>query len=168
MTLVQTFIYDNVNQRLKVSMMCIDINGFFSSIPATWLVEELNHIEVSTVICRWLFSFLTDCQVSIVFNNQTSPMFACTDKGVAQRSSLSPLLSTFWVQTFLKEVPQPNMCNIMFIDDLAMIVANRAWEDNIKDLHSWVKDVKAKNQERKLSFAMKKSKLIHFNKGQLD
>ena len=56
----------------------------------------------------------------------------------------------------------------MFINDLAMIMANRAWEDNVKDLHSWVKDVKAKNQERKLSFVMEKSKLIHFNRGQLD
>ena len=60
------------------------------------------------------------------------------------------------------------MCDIMFIDDLAMIVANRSWEDNVKDLHSWVKDIKVKNQKRELSFAMEKRELIHFNKGQLD
>ena len=69
MTLAQTFIYDNINWRLKVSMMCMDIDGFFSSIPITWMVKELNCIDVSTGICRWLFSFLTDHQVSIAFNN---------------------------------------------------------------------------------------------------
>jgi len=77
--------------------------GFFDNINIDQAIAIFLNLGFPLPLCRWIKSFLSNCQIRLSFNDYLSDPFPL-DHGTPQGSPLSPILSAIFTSPILKLV----------------------------------------------------------------
>ena len=100
------------------STLPFDISGFFDNININRAIAIFLNLGFPPSLCKWIKSFLSNCQIHLSFNDYLSDPFPL-DHGTPQGSPLSPILSAIFTSPILKIVNASwSQCSLqMYIDN---------------------------------------------------
>ena len=144
---------------LKASTLLLDDKGGFDNVNPTKLAQILRRAGIPRHLRAWVTSFLTERQVSLVF--QGGPRdFLSVFMGTPQGSPLSPLLFLIYVSSFHEE--RVGGVVFSYVDDFAITVFSRSYYTNARRLERWATLLVEKAASLRLSFSLPKPELIHW------
>jgi len=146
-----------------VILLSLDISEAFLRV----LQERLTHImkrkRVSRWLINWTFFFMLNWKIILVFDNQKSRILNISVR-ISQDSFLSSILFLFYNTELLEicNLTKVEVNNLIFIDDVNMLVYKLITEENCKQLKAvhnkyllWVKKYRT-------LFISEKYILMHF------
>ncbi len=101
-----------------VRILFVDFNSTFNTIIPTLLQTKLIQLSVSSSICQWITSFLTDRQQLVRLGKSTSNSRS-TNTGGLQGCVLSPLLFSLYTNDCTSKDPSVKL--LKFADDTTLI-----------------------------------------------
>ncbi|QRW01164.1 Reverse transcriptase [Ceratobasidium sp. AG-Ba] len=147
----------------KVSLLTLDIKGYFNNISHPLLLYILSRLGFSSPIVNWLCSFFSDRTVQIWIDSFLSDPSPIALVGVPQGSPLSPILSALYSLPLLLHMEQ--VCNVEikgYVDDSMILAHSESFETNRDVIKSAVHTAWEILRRLGLSFEIEKCDLIHF------
>src|SRR5205807_7119897 len=110
-------------------------------------------------LITWIRSFLSQRSYRLLF--QGSPRtFSPVSVGMPHGSPVSPLLFVIYVSSL--HIPLVRGLVLSYVDDFSLTVSSRSYRTNIRLLQAAFLAIRSKAQERKVSFSIAKTELIHW------
>ena len=147
------------------SVLALDASGAFDRVLKERLTWALRQKGLPRAVCNWVFSFMSDRQTTLMFDEQESPASPVAT-GIPQGSPLSPILFLFYNAELLERCanPQGGVGCVGFVDDITLIAWGESTEDNCRRLTEahiqcdwWARRYGAR-------FAPEKYELMHFTR----
>src|SRR5205807_2615223 len=144
---------------LKVSSLFLDIKGGFDNVDSSVLTSFLSSKGTPGYLVAWIRSFLSQrsCRLLLQGSPRTSSPVSV---GTPQGSPVSPLLFVIYVSSL--HIPLARGLVLSYVDDFSLTVSSRSYRTNIRLLQAAFLSVKSKALERKVSFSIPKTELIHW------
>lgn len=109
-----------VKTRHVGALILFDIQGFFDNLHVDCLAHLVTSLGFAPSLCQWVQSFLTNCQVTMSINRETSPEMVLNHR-TPQGSPLSPLLSTIYLIPLLCLTEEWKFYGLLtYVDDRAI------------------------------------------------
>ncbi|QRW06896.1 Reverse transcriptase from mobile element jockey protein [Ceratobasidium sp. AG-Ba] len=147
----------------KVSLLTLDIKGYFNNINHSLLIYILSRLGFSSPIVNWLRSFFSDRTVQIRIDSSISDPSPIASVGVPQGSPLSPILSAIYSLPLLLHME--HACNVEikgYVDDFTILAHSGSFESNRDIIEESVHTASDILRRLGLSFEIEKCDLIHF------
>ncbi|KAJ1309246.1 hypothetical protein OPQ81_004911 [Rhizoctonia solani] len=150
------------NHKEHVSLLTMDISGYFNNIDHTQLIYTCQHLGYLDNICNWLKSYLSNHTAQPQVDDVMCTPIALPSVSVPQGSPLSPILSSIYSIPLLQCLQDDCLSTCAYIDDFSILVHLPSVSYNIEILNE--ADSMAINTLTLLGldFDMEKSDLIHF------
>lgn len=146
-----------------VSILAVDIAGFFPAVQHQDLIHELERIKTPRNELNWVKSFLTDRTVSICFDGYEGPEEKIPNVGVPQGSPISPILAAIFAAPALKAVDGPTDAEA-YVDDHMLITGSPSFEENERNLVRGYQQLNSAFQRRHLQIEAVKTEGAHFTR----
>ena len=103
--------------KCKCAALLFDIKGFFDNVHKTRLKGVMRNLGYSEGVQAWVFSFLQDRKVKLMFNGQPTEE-QDQPVGTPQGSPVSPVLSAIYTSPLLTIPTVADGCTLgMYVDD---------------------------------------------------
>ena len=109
---------DNLDSRLKYSMLSLDVSKAFDIIDHNILINKLRNIGVRGVCLKLMKSYLFNRKQLVIFNNSISSLLSI-QFGVPKGSVLGPLLFIIYINDI--SYIDKDLSSIIFEDDTSFI-----------------------------------------------
>ncbi len=106
------------DQGLNVSVLFVNFNSAFNTIIPDTLQNKLTQLTITTFICQWITSFLTD-RKQLVRLGKFSSSTRTISTGAPQGCVLSPLLFSLYTDDYTSKDPSAKL--LKFADDTTLI-----------------------------------------------
>ncbi|QRV93494.1 Reverse transcriptase from mobile element jockey protein [Ceratobasidium sp. AG-Ba] len=147
----------------KVSLLTLDIKGYFNNINHALLIYILSRLGFSSPTVNWLRSFFSDRTVQIRIDSFLSDPSPITSVGVPQGSPLSPILSALYSLPLLLHMEQARNIEIKgYVDDFTILAHSNSFTNNQDIIQASVQTASTILHRLGLSFEIEKCDLIHF------
>src|SRR5207253_8548728 len=144
---------------LKVSSLFLDIKGGFDNVDSSVLTSFLSSKGTPGYLVAWIRSFLSQRSCRLLF--QGSPRkFSPVSVGTPQGSPVSPLLFVIYVSSL--HIPLARGLVLSYVDDFSLTVSSHSYRTNIRLLQAAFLSIKSRARERRVSFSIPKTELIHW------
>ncbi len=152
------------NQKKKeiTSALFLDIKGAFDHVSRNRLLRICQKLGLPRSLCRWIFYFLSDRRIRLLFDNQTSETTQI-EIGIPQGSPVSPILFLIYIRDLFQSQEDQNIKFLSYLDDLKISTSSFSAEKNRKTLEKIAKSVIKSGQETYIDFDILKTELIHFS-----
>lgn len=146
------------------SMLQLDIQGAFDSVPHGRLVDVMASIGFPGWMTRWIKAFLEDRSARLRVDGTLSPPTRIR-AGVPQGSPLSPILYILYAAELYERLTTvPGIVTVGFADDTTIIAVGYEPEETRRRLENAWKECEGWAQEAGMKFAPEKSALTHFTR----
>ncbi|KAF8689558.1 reverse transcriptase, partial [Rhizoctonia solani] len=145
-----------------VSLLTLDMSGYFNNIDHCRLIYTLGQLGYSTNICNWLKSYLSNCTAQFHIDGLLCPHFNLPDIGIPQGSPLSPILSLLYSILLLLASIDPQAHSFAYIDNFTILTYLHSHQENINIMTNIIKNINQVAVKLGLEFELPKSDLIHF------
>jgi hypothetical protein len=165
LAILQERIYEAWRHRKVLSVISFDVKGAYNGVKRDFLLNRLRQRRIPEKMIRWIDSFCSDRQASIVVNGVTSPMVDLPQAGLPQGSPLSPILFLFFNADLVQSTITGQQGSIAFVDDFTAWVTGDSADENIEKLQRTI--LPKVERWEKMSGAMfeaSKTSLIHFTR----
>ncbi|EED11676.1 reverse transcriptase, putative [Talaromyces stipitatus ATCC 10500] len=122
------------NGKLAAALF-MDIKGAFDHVVLARLIEVLREAGVDGDLIRWVVSFLSDRQVTLVIDGHIGKE-ALISSGLPQGSPVSPILFVLYVHGLSRAIERsvPEIRCLSFVDDQGLITAASSVKDACRTL----------------------------------
>jgi Reverse transcriptase (RNA-dependent DNA polymerase) len=149
---------------LRTGLLLFDIQGYFDNINHERLIHIFANLGFAPELVSWCRSFLSDRTVRLRFNGKSSDPFNFP-VGTPQGSPVSPVLSTIYTSPLLHKMREWTNTSLgMYVDDGAIFVCGRNWEDIKNSIRAGYTSCIDWLTRVGLSAELEKTELIYFRK----
>jgi hypothetical protein len=119
------------SQGLLTTALFLDVCGAFDNISADRLLQTLHQLSCPDPVISWYATFLTECTIALSFHSQTDQQCPTTT-GIPQGSPALPILFLLYLWPLFDALncTHPTIWSPSYVDDVAIIVQGRSWQDN--------------------------------------
>ena len=164
-------VHESLNHSLCLSLLTLDVKGFFDSINHDQLLMTLYEMGFPLPTIKWVASFLTGRESALKIGDTVGPMAPMT-VGVPQGSPISPILSVIYTVPILKDLndslptSQDGIQVLVksYIDDFSLLAISSSPDENISLLTVRLHQVANSLQGVGMRIDPSKSELIHFSR----
>jgi retron-type reverse transcriptase len=123
------YITYNLDAKLSVLSLFLDISKAFDSIDHSILIDKLFMYGIRGVALDWFSSYLTNRRQYVILNGSSSNL-ASVSHGIPQGSILGPLLFLIYINDLPKVAPEAHF--ILFADDTTVLlpINNKAMDNH--------------------------------------
>ncbi|QRV95516.1 Reverse transcriptase from mobile element jockey protein [Ceratobasidium sp. AG-Ba] len=147
----------------KVSLLTLDIKGYFNNVNHALLLAILNRLGFSKNICDWLGSYFSDRTVQFRIDSSFCDPVSIAPVGIPQGSPLSPVLSTIYsLPVLLAMAAEPQVENKGYVDDFTILAHSHSISENLDIIRDAVATASSILRQLGLSFELEKCDFIHF------
>jgi ribonuclease HI len=155
-------IEEALNNKLKATLLTLDIKGAFDAVLPGRLVHRLREQGWPDNLVRWVQSFATDRSVKIRLDGTTGPetLVHC---GLPQGSPISPILFMLYIAPIL-HLGNPKR-RFGYADDIALVAISTDFQSNCDQLQTNLREALSWGNSEGITFDPAKSELLHFTRG---
>jgi len=155
-------IEEALNNKLKATLLTLDIKGAFDAVLPGRLVHRLREQGWPDNLVRWVQSFATDRSVKIRLDGTTGPetLIHC---GLPQGSPISPILFMLYIAPIL-HLGNPKR-RFGYADDIALVAISTDFQSNCDQLQTNLREALSWGNSEGITFDPAKSELLHFTRG---
>jgi ribonuclease HI len=159
--LLQNEVQNNKANKLKTTTLFLDIKGAFDHVSKNRLIEVLVDLKLPISLIKWIFSFMSDRVLRLVFNDNIES-FSPINTGIPQGSPISPILFLIYIRDLFES---KSITFLSYMDDISLSAASKSYKQNIKILERETKDIFELGEKYAIKFDFDKTDLIHFYSG---
>ena len=151
-------------KNIAIGLM-MDIKGAFDHVSRNDLIHTLAKLGVQSNLLRWIFSFLSKRQATLIIDN-----FLCPTRkvytGLPQGSPLSPFLWAIYIHQMFLHLQKkfPESVNPSIVDDITLIIEEKTLSEAIILAEEVSTEIIHWGNQHNLDFELPKSEAILFTR----
>ena len=152
------------SNRLKTSVLFLDVKGAFDNVSKVRLIKTLKDIGIPTQLISWIDCFISNRLIKLAFDGKTE-ILKPVETGIPQGSPISPILFLLYLTPLFNELKlkHTSINCPSYIDDIGLVATNRSERLNIIELERAAETAFKWAAENAVAFDDIKLELIHFN-----
>jgi hypothetical protein len=144
---------------IKASTLLLDIKGGFDNILPHLLIQKLKSHNVPSYLIDWIFSFLSDRTISLIFPGSFDSFIPVTT-GTPQGSPLSPILLIIYVSDLHFSCPKSHI--LSYVYDFGLTISSPSYHTNVRILQSMFRVISNRAKALNLTLSIPKTDLVHW------
>ena len=157
------------HQGKQTTAIFLDVKGAFDHVSKNQLLKICLDLGLPKNLIRWISSFLSDRQIQLAFDSETSPTTSI-DIGIPQGSPISPILFLIYIRylfDFGKEIggtryKLQSARYLSYLDDISISISSKSLDQNCRLLEFICHYLINKGLANHIQFDSEKTELIHF------